>query len=97
AVERGAAIGPLHPSVLAGGVLVLAAKNNKGDKKRMAAMLDEVMATALRPDATLDIVVMAALAADAVGDARVKDVAPRALQAQELPDAARKRLQKHAP
>lgn len=95
AVERGAAIGPLHPSVLAGGVLVLAA--NKADKKRMAAMLDEVMVTALRPDATLDIVVMAALAADAVGDARVKDVAPRALQAQELPDTARKRLQKHAP
>lgn len=95
AVERGNAIAPLHPSVLAGGVLVLHA--SKGDKKRIRAMLDEVMVTALRPDASLDVVVMAALAADAVGDARVKDLAPRALLSQELPEPARKQLTKHAP
>jgi tetratricopeptide (TPR) repeat protein len=95
AVERGTAIAPLHPSVLAGGVLLLQA--SKGDKKRIKAMLDEVMTTALRPDATLDVVVMAALAADAVGDARVKDLAPRALLSEELPDPARKKLTKHAP
>ena len=51
----------------------------------------------LAPDATLDVVVMAALAADAVGDARVKDLAPRALVSQELPEPARKKLAKHAP
>jgi hypothetical protein len=45
----------------------------------------------------LDVVVMAALAADAAGDARVKDLAPRALLSQELPDPARKKLSKHAP
>jgi tetratricopeptide (TPR) repeat protein len=95
AVERGIAIAPLHPSVLAGGVLILQA--SKGDKKRIKAMLDQVMVTALRPDATLDVVVMAALAADAVGDARVKDLAPRALLSQELPEPARKKLAKHAP
>jgi tetratricopeptide (TPR) repeat protein len=95
AVERGTAIAPLHASVLAGGVLLLHA--SKGDKKRIKAMLDEVMVTALRPDATLDVVVMAALAADAVGDARVKDLAPRALLSQELPEPARKKLAKHAP
>lgn len=95
AVERGNAIAPLHPVVLAGSVLVLNGK--KGDKKRMKAMLDEVMVTALRPDAGLEIVVMAALAAEALGDARVKDLAPRALQSQELPDRARKLLSKHAP
>jgi tetratricopeptide (TPR) repeat protein len=95
AVERGNAIAPLHPSVLAGGVLLLHA--GKGDKKRSKLMLDQVMVTALLPDATLDVVVMAALAADAVGDARVKDLAPRALLSQELPDPARKKLSKHAP
>jgi cellulose synthase operon protein C len=95
AVERGNAIAPLHPAVLSGSVLVLHA--SKGDKKQIKAMLDEVMVTALRPDASLDVVVMAALAADAVGDARVKDLAPRALQSQELPDPARKKLSKHAP
>jgi tetratricopeptide (TPR) repeat protein len=95
AVERGVAISPLHPSVLAGGVLLLHAK--KSDKKRTQAMLDHVMTIALRPDASLDVVVMAALAADAVGDARVKDLAPRALLSEELPDPARKKLSKHAP
>lgn len=94
AVERGVAIAPLHASVLAGGVLLL---HGKGDKKRVRAMLDQVMITALRPDATLDVVVMAALAADAVGDARVKDLAPRALLSEELPEPARKKLSKHAP
>jgi hypothetical protein len=81
--------------VPAGGVLLLHA--GKGDKKRSKLMLDQVMVTALLPDATLDVVVMAALAADAAGDARVKDLAPRALLSQELPDPARKKLSKHAP
>jgi hypothetical protein len=40
---------------------------------------------------------MGALAAEAVGDPRVKDLAPRALQSEELPEVARKRLAKHAP
>ncbi len=99
AVERGNAIAPLHPAVLAGNVLVLHGNQraSQSDKKRIKAMLDEVMVTALRPDVGLEVVVMAALAADAVGDARVKDLAPRALQSQELPDRARKLLSKHAP
>jgi tetratricopeptide (TPR) repeat protein len=95
AVERANAIAPLHPSALAGSVILAARK--KANKKRIDAMLDEIMVTALRPDATLDVVVMAALAAEAVGDPRVKDLAPRALQSQELPEPARKKLKKHAP
>ena len=71
------AIAPLHPAVVAGTALLL--EQQKGDKKRIQALLDEAMVTALRPDATMDVVVMAALAAEAIGDPRVKDLAPRAL------------------
>ncbi len=97
AIDRATAIAPLHPTVLAGAALIEHRKGNKADKKRVKAMLDEAMVTALRPDATLDVVVMAAIAADELGDPRVKDLAPRALQAQELPEPARKQLSKHAP
>jgi tetratricopeptide (TPR) repeat protein len=97
AIERANAIAPLHPTALAGAALLEHRKGNKADKKLVAMMLDEVMVTALRPDATLDVVVMAAIACEEIGDARVKDLAPRALQAQELPEPARKKLKKHAP
>jgi cellulose synthase operon protein C len=97
AIDRANAIAPLHPTVLAGAALLEHRKGKKADKKLAKAMLDEVMVTALRPDATLDVVVMAAIAAEEMGDPRVKDLAPRALQAQELPEPARKKLKKHAP
>ena len=97
AVARANAIAPLHPTALAAAALVELGKGKQADKARVKAMLDEVMVTALRPDASLDVVVMAALAADEAGDPRVKDLAPRALEAQELPEPARKRLKKHAP
>jgi hypothetical protein len=97
AVARASAIAPLHPTALAGAALLEHRKGNKADKKLVKAMLDEVMVTALLPDATLDVVVMAAIAAEEIGDARVKDLAPRALQAEELPEPARKKLKKHAP
>ncbi|HLT39674.1 MAG TPA: hypothetical protein VK034_25500, partial [Enhygromyxa sp.] len=97
AIERANAIAPLHPTALAGAALLEHRKGKKADKQLVKAMLDEVMITALRPDATLDVVVMAAIAADEIGDPRVKDLAPRALQAQELPEPARKKLKKHAP
>lgn len=98
AIGRANAIAPLHPTVLAGSVVLgmTATKKPKGKAKdALKARLDEAMVTALRPDATLDVVVMAALAADAMGDPRVKDLAPRALDSKELPDKARKRLEKH--
>jgi cellulose synthase operon protein C len=95
AVDRANAIAPLHPVALAGRALLM--HRAKGDKKLIKAMLDEIMVTALRPDATMDVLVMAAIAADEIGDPRVKDLAPRALQSQELPEPARKRLKKHAP
>ncbi|WP_146156408.1 peptidase MA family metallohydrolase [Enhygromyxa salina] len=95
AVDRANAIAPLHPVALAASALI--AKRNKAKKQDITAMLDEVMVTALRPDATLDVVVMAAIAAEEIGDPRVKDLAPRALQSQELPEPARKKLKKHAP
>lgn len=97
AIARANAIAPLHPTALAGAALLEHRKGNKADKQRVKALLDEAMVTALRPDATLDVVVMAAIASEEIGDPRVKDLAPRALQAQELPDPARKKLQKHAP
>lgn len=97
AIDRAIAIAPLHPTALAGAALLEHRKGNKADKKLVKALLDEAMVTALRPDATLDVVVMAAIAAEEIGDARVKDLAARALQAQELPEPARKKLKKHAP
>ncbi|HVI00520.1 MAG TPA: tetratricopeptide repeat protein [Enhygromyxa sp.] len=97
AIARANAIAPLHPTALAGAALLEHRKGNKADKKLVKAMLDEVMVTALLPDATLDVVVMAAIAAEEIGDARVKDLALRALQAEELPEPARKKLKKHAP
>jgi len=97
ALARANAIAPLHPTALAAGVLLEHRKGKSADKPRIKAMLEEIMVTALRPDASLDIVVMAALAADEVGDPRVKDLAPRALQSKELPEPARKQLSKHAP
>jgi len=95
AVSRANAIAPLHPVALAGSVIVLSQRG--GNKQRIKAMLDEAMVTALRPDAGLESVVMTALAADAIGDPRVADLAPRALQSKELPEPARKKLKKHAP
>lgn len=97
AIERANAIAPLHPTALAGAALLEHRKGKKADKQLIKAMLDELMVTALRPDATLDVVVMAAIASEEIGDSRVKDLAARALQAQELPEPARKKLQKHAP
>ncbi|WP_146660882.1 tetratricopeptide repeat protein [Enhygromyxa salina] len=95
ALDRVNAIAPLYPAALAASALRL--HRAKGDKKLIRAMLDEVMVTALRPDATMDVLVMAAIATDEIGDPRVKDLAPRALHSEELPDAMRKRLKKHAP
>ena len=94
-LERANAIAPLHPVALAGTVILMS--QNKGDKQRMKAMLDEAMVTALLPEATLDIVVMSALAAEVTGDPRVADLAPRALKSKELPERARKKLGKHVP
>jgi cellulose synthase operon protein C len=97
AVGRANAIAPLHPVALAAAALLEHRKGKQADTARVKAMLDEVMVTALRPDATLDVVVMAAIASEEIGDARVKDLAARALAAKELPEPARKKLQKHTP
>jgi cellulose synthase operon protein C len=97
AIARANAIAPLHPTALSGTALLEHRKGKAADKALIKALLDEAMVTALRPDASLDVVVMAAIAAEELGDPRVKDLAGRALAAQELPDAARKKLQKHAP
>ena len=94
AVERANAIAPLHPTVAAASALLN--HQQKGDAARSKALLDEAMRTALRPDATLDVVVTAALAAEAIGDPRVADLAPRALESKELPKRARKLLDAHA-
>lgn len=92
--DRASAIAPLHPTALAGASVV--AFDAKG-KKRAQVLLDESMVTALRPDAGLDVVVSAAVAADRLDDPRVKDLAPRALESKELPKAARKRLEARLP
>ncbi|NVB42711.1 tetratricopeptide repeat protein [Pseudenhygromyxa sp. WMMC2535] len=92
-VAQAQAIAPLHPTVAAGAALV-AHRQGKSGKARAKALLDEAMGTALRPDATLDVVVMAALAAEAMGDPRAKDLAPRAVESKELPKVARDRLEK---
>ena len=94
AVDRMQSIAPLHPTALAGAALQVHRTAKGKDKARAKALLDESMTTALRPDATLDVVVMAALAAQEMGDPRVKDLAPRALESKELPDRARKLLEK---
>ncbi len=103
AVDRADAIAPLHPTVLAGGVLWYLdgrgkkAKLKPETKAALEARLDAAMVTALRPDASMDVVVMTALAADAMDDPRVADLAPRALESKELPEPGRKRLKKRVP
>src|SRR5690606_31562180 len=67
AIARATAIAPLHPTTRGGAVLLEHRKGKQADKARLGAMMDELMVTALRPDASLDIVVMAAIAADEVG------------------------------
>lgn len=97
ATERGISIAPLHPTVVGAAALVEHRKGKSGaGKQRVVALLDEAMRTALKPEAEIDVVVVAALAAAEIGDPRVRDLAKRALASPELPDRAKKLLEKHA-
>ncbi len=97
AVARGNTIAPLHPTLLAASALLEHRSGKSGAKARAIALLDVAMKTALLPEARGDVLVVTALAAAEMGDPRARDLAPRALKESDLPDRAKKLLEKHVP